>query len=170
MENSKIDGGAAGSKGKTRRYCLKINGAECREKTTKKPAECLGGGRRRVTRRSRGLRGSIAVTESHPLDRWREGSGRGESARAFFFFFHGSTDFQRAKHISYLCPLFVTRIEAPFASLSARRCYVKNWTRQKKISASNSVETVVVVVNVSVDDEPLCNTKNAIHRREEGYI
>lgn len=52
LENSKIDDGAAPlagrgrvSQGKTRRYRLKINGAECREKTTKKSAECLGGGR-----------------------------------------------------------------------------------------------------------------------------
>ncbi|EZA60932.1 hypothetical protein X777_13134 [Ooceraea biroi] len=50
VENSKIDGSTAPldgrvSQGKTRRYSLKINGAECREKTTKKSAECLGGGR-----------------------------------------------------------------------------------------------------------------------------
>ncbi|KYM93846.1 hypothetical protein ALC62_15547 [Cyphomyrmex costatus] len=49
VENSKIDGGAAPltaeSQGKTRRYCLKINGAECREKTTKLVGGVSRGGR-----------------------------------------------------------------------------------------------------------------------------
>ncbi|KYM81836.1 hypothetical protein ALC53_07628 [Atta colombica] len=49
VENSKIDGGAAPltaeSHGKTRRYCLKINGAECREKTTKLVGGVSRGGR-----------------------------------------------------------------------------------------------------------------------------
>lgn len=72
VENSKIDGGAVGSKGKTRRYCLKINGAECREKTTKK---AVGVSRRRSPKNDSEehprLR-SITATESHPR---RDGEG-----------------------------------------------------------------------------------------------
>lgn len=126
VENSKIDGGARpyapGPRGKTRRYCLKINGAECREKTTKKAG---GVSRRRSLKSDSAKPTTLRSVPSQSLESPRRQSG----AREIRFFPSPPRKHRLSTGIYHILPTFMTWIEVSFALLSVRQFSAKNWTR-----------------------------------------